>query len=95
VLLVSNASPASFTIGSSHPGNDNRIYVLTLPPNGSVSLVSGANRMAVNNFVSDFPASSPVPTGSQTVRVGAALQVAPNQAPGNYTGSFPVILEYQ
>ena len=95
VLLASSTSPASFTISSKNPGNDNKIYVLTLPANGSVSLVSGSHSMAVNNFVSDYPAGSPLPAASQTVRVGAVLQVAPNQAPGSYTGSFNVTLEYQ
>ena len=95
VLLASSAGPARFAITSQNPGNDNKIYVLTLPPNGSVSLVSGPNSMALTNFVSNFPSGSPLPPGNQTVRVGATLQVAPNQPPGTYTGSFNVTLEYQ
>lgn len=95
VLLASSATPARFAVTSQNPTNDNKIYVLTLPPNGSVSLVSGANSMGVTNFISNFPAGSPLPPGNQTVRVGATLQVAPNQPPGTYSGSFNVTVEYQ
>ena len=94
VLLASSATPARFAITSQNAGNDNKIYVITLPPNGSVSLVSGANSMALNNFVSNFAAGSPLPSGNQTVRVGATLQVAPSQPPATYSGSFNVTLEY-
>lgn len=95
VLLSSTAAPASFSVGSSNQGNDNKVYVLTLPSNGSVSLVSGANRMPLNNFVSNVAPGSPLPTGVQTVTVGATLQVSASQAPGNYAGNFNVTLEYQ
>lgn len=95
VLLASSATAASFTVGDNNNGNDNKVYVLTLPPNGSVTMASGANRMAVNNFSSSFTAGSPLPNGMQTVTVGAVLQVAPNQAPGAYSGSFNVTLEFQ
>lgn len=94
VLLASSAAPASFSVGSSN-GNDNKVYVLTLPADGSVQLVSGANRMPVNQFVSNFTAGSPLPSGVQTVTVGASLQVSPSQAPGAYSGNFNVTLEYQ
>lgn len=95
VLLASNSSPASFSVGDNNNGNDNKVYVLTMPANGTVSLASGANRMAVNNFASSFTAGSPLPSGAQTVTVGATLQVSPGQAPGAYSGSFNVTLEFQ
>lgn len=93
VLLPSSATPASFSLASQ--GNDNKVYVLTLPANGSVALASGPNRMPVNDFVSNFTSGSPLPSGTHTVIVGATLQVAPNQGPGTYSGSFNVTLEYQ
>lgn len=94
VLLNSPTSAATFGISQNGQGNDNKIYVLTLPPNGSVTLVSGANQMAVNNFISN-PTGMPLPSGAQRVTVGATLQVGPNQAPGTYAGTFRVTLEYQ
>ncbi len=93
VLLFSSVSPARFTI--SGIGNDHRTYILSLPPNGSVALSSGPNSMALTNFASNGPPSGLLPAGAQEVSVGATLQVAPNQAPGNYAGAFQVTLEYQ
>lgn len=95
VLLTSSPGAARYTIGANNPGNENRAYILTLPANGTVSMTSGANRMAVNNFVASGPGGGTLPSGTQTLSVGATLQVAPNQPRGNYTGLFPVTLEYQ
>lgn len=95
VLLMSSPSAARYTIGAGNPGNENRAYILTLPANGTVTMTSGANRMAVNNFVASGPGGGTLPSGTHTLSVGATLQVAPNQPRGNYTGLFPVILEYQ
>lgn len=95
VLLASSAAPATFSVGSNNNGNDNKVYVLTLPANGSVYLASGAHRMPVDQFVSSFTAGSPLPSGVQTVMVGATLQVSASQAPGAYSGNFNVTLEYQ
>ena len=93
LLLSSSASAATYTINGI--GNDNRIYILSLPPNGAVVLASGANAMSVNNFVSNTPPGGMLLTGPQNVSVGATLQVAPGQLPGNYSGAFQVTLEYQ
>lgn len=93
ILLTSSASAARYTISGS--GNDNRVYILTLPANGSVSLVSGANSMALGSFVSNAPPGGLLPAGAHTLYVGATLQVAPSQSPGNYSGAFQVTLEYQ
>jgi hypothetical protein len=93
VLLASSASAARFTISA--VGNDNRAFILTLPADGSVALTSGANAMALNNFVSNAPAGGLLPAGNHAISVGATLQVAPGQRPGSYSGAFPVTLEYQ
>jgi hypothetical protein len=95
VLLLSSPGAARFTIGANSPGNENRAYIFSLPPNGVVALTSGSGRMPVNNFVASGPAGGTLPSGTQTVSVGATLQVAPNQPRGNYTGTFQVTLEYQ
>jgi hypothetical protein len=93
VLLFSSASAARYTI--SGIGNDHRAYILSLPPNGSVALTSGPHSMAVLDFAGNAPPGGLLPAGAQEVSVGATLQVAPNQAPGNYAGAFQVTLEYQ
>lgn len=93
VTLVSSGSGAAASFGVS--GNANATYAITLPANGVVSLTSGPNSMAVNNFT-----SNPAPTGllsvggSQTLMVGATLSVGSNQAIGSYSGSFNVTVVY-
>jgi hypothetical protein len=91
ILLPSVATAAAFRI----TGNDNKTTILTLPANGAVSLVAGANKMPLINFVSSLPGGGVIPSGQQNVTVGATLQVAPNQARGTYAGAFQAIIEYQ
>ncbi|MFL6657551.1 MAG: DUF4402 domain-containing protein [Massilia sp.] len=93
ILLPSATSAAAFTLDSN--GNGNKMAILTLPANGTVALVSGSNQMAVNNFVTNYASGGVLPSLGTTAYVGADLVVAPNQAPGNYAGSFHVTLEFQ
>jgi len=84
-------SAASFTVN----GQAGYTYSITLPH--SVTLTDAAsNPMLVDNF-----SSTPTPVGSltggtQTLLVGATLNVALNQAPGVYTSvtPFTVIVNY-
>jgi len=93
VFLVPSGAgaAASYTVG----GTNSATYAITLPSNGVVTLTSGPNSMAVNNF-----SSNPVGTGviggggTQTLTVGATLSVGGNQATGSYGGSFNVTVEY-
>lgn len=92
VLVPSGPGAAAQFVVS---GDANLSYAISLPGNGVVSLVSGANSMAVNNFT-----SSPSPTGvlgaggAQTLSVGATLSVGGNQASGSYSGTFDVTVNY-
>jgi hypothetical protein len=95
VLLASPVAPASFVIGDNNQGNSNKVVILTLPANGSVSLAAGPDRMALSNFTTSFQNNGLLAPGAHTVTVGATLTVQPNQRPANYSGSFPVILEFQ
>ena len=80
---------AGFTV----TGDPSATYSISLP--GSTTLSSGANSMTVNTFT-----SSPNGTGTlggggtQTLAVGATLQVGANQAQAVYTGSFDVTVAY-
>lgn len=93
VVLVpsSSGSAAQFSVS----GDANATYAISLPADGTVSLASGTNSMAVNTFT-----SSPSPTGTlgaggaQTLSVGATLSVGSNQAIGSYSGTFDVTVEY-
>ena len=91
--------------GAFHPaefvtqGEPNRRVNIRLP-NGSTLLtrVGGGATMTVTNFTRNGapPNSTPLDaTGLLTFRVGGQLNVAANQMPGSYVGSFTVEVQYQ
>ena len=92
VLLLSGSwSAASFSVS----GDTGATYAITLPANGIVTLTSGANTMAVNNFTSSPASTGQLGAGgSQALKVGATLSVGSNQASGSYSGSFVVSVDY-
>jgi len=103
VLVSSGAGSAdSFTVhGFTLPLNSNHThtYSITLPANGTVTLSSGGNNMAVNNFLSSPPAGTStgtLATGTvdQILNVGATLTVGASQAPGTYSGTYTVTVVY-
>lgn len=94
VVLVSSStgSPAQVNV-QGEPGS---LYAIQLPADGTVALTSpGGQSMAVKGF-----ASAPSGTGqlggggSQLVSIGATLTVGAQQAPGDYSGSFQVLVNY-
>jgi hypothetical protein len=96
VLLSSGAgTAAAFNISDPDSGNLTKTYIITLPDNGTVTLVSGSNSMAVNDFISNPSGSSVMLAGTQTLTVGATLSVGANQPVGNYSGNFSVTVNYQ
>ena len=97
VNVADTTNAAQFTVS----GAANAGYTITLPANGTVTMITGgggANRtIAVDNF-----ASSPAATGnlgaggSQVVYVGATrAAISATQVQGAYTGSFTVTFTYQ
>lgn len=105
ILLNSpNASQAAFSAsrsmldpGRSAPGattTSATVVIVSVPTNGATHLSSGANSMAVGDFVTP-DAQLAVGNGGATLAVGATLVVAPNQPPGNYSGSFSIIVNHQ
>ena len=96
VLLASpSAGQAIFNANRANGTGTDTAVSISLPANGSVWLTgSGGGTMAVNNFVST-PASTGSVQTAMTLSVGATLAVAPNQAPGTYSGTFSVIVDYQ
>jgi hypothetical protein len=96
VLLNSpGAGPASFQVDKSGDGTSNLAVAIMLPGDGSVMLSSGMNSMAVNTFVTEPATLTVVPNGGTTLSVGATLTVAPSQPRGSYSGSFPLIVNFQ
>lgn len=97
VVLLNSPSTgqAGFTVGRSSNGGSNKAVVISVPANGSIYLSSGANSMAINNFVNNPTNILSVPTGGTTLSIGATLTVAPNQPAGTYSGSFPMTVNFQ
>ncbi len=94
VMLLSGGTitSASYSLTESGAGKSLQFTTITLPT--SISLTSGANSMTLNNFVSD-PPNTVLGTGKTTVLVGATLNVNANQAPGNYSGTYSITVNYQ
>jgi len=68
-------------------------YAITLPT--SLSLTgSVTGNMLVNNFVSTPSATGLLTGGTETVKVGATLNVGAAQAAGTYSGNFSVTVAY-
>ncbi|MFN3790514.1 DUF4402 domain-containing protein [Massilia sp.] len=96
VLLNSpTAGQAGFNVGKSSNGSNNKAVIISLPAAGTTRLSSGANSMAVGSFVNTPSSILSVPNGGMTLAVGATLTVAPNQPPGNYSGTFSLTVNFQ
>lgn len=92
LLSSGTGSAAQFTVS----GEANMAYSLTLPSNGAVNLKNPSNQvMALNNFTSNPSGTGQLSgAGKQPVTVGATLSVGGSQAPGAYTGTFDLIVDY-
>jgi hypothetical protein len=95
VVLLTSPSAGQAIFNANRVNGNKTAVSISLPANGSVQLTGpGGGTMAVNAF-----ASTPASTGSvqtpMVLGVGATLTVAPNQAPGTYTGTFSVTVNYQ
>ena len=94
VLLIpsSTSSAAQFTV----TGDANATYTIQLPSNDFVKLTGPGSDMVINDFTSSpsGAAGQLSAGGSQTLLVGGTLNIASGQSPGNYSGSFTVIVDY-
>ncbi|HAL81406.1 MAG TPA: hypothetical protein DCO83_03545, partial [Mucilaginibacter sp.] len=86
VTLPVNAgtvTAASFTV----TGSEAYTYSITLP--GSVTITYGANTMTVNTFTSSPATTGTLTAGTQTLNVGATLNIGSSQAAGAYASTTP------
>lgn len=91
VLLAGvTATSASYSLTETGTGKSLTWRTISLPATATLS--SGAATMTLSNFTSD-PAATMVGSGT-VLTVGATLAVAANQAPGNYSGTFSVTVDY-
>lgn len=92
-LIPWNAGQAAkFTI----TGTSNTTYFVELPPNNFVKLTGPGGEMIVGEFTSTPSGAGGQlgAGGSQTLTVGAVLQVNNGQVAGEYSGSFSVTVDY-
>ena len=85
-------------------GRRNASFAITLPANGTVTLIGPGTAMPVNAFtaavgavalVSPFTSQLPNTAGATlTFKVGGTLVVGPLQTDGDYAGTFPVTVAY-
>jgi hypothetical protein len=70
-------------------------YSITLPDSDQV-LTNGTDNIIIRDFTSSLKDEGALALGSQTLSVGASLDINPNQTPGNYTspGGFNITVNY-
>ena len=82
------ATAASFTV----TGDADATYTATLPTLTTID--SGADSMDVDTYTSASTGSGVLLLGTDTLTVGAKVHVGISQAPGSYTGTFNVSVNY-
>jgi len=75
---------AEFTI----TGQGGYTYSISLPSTPT-TVTSGGNNMTVNAFTSNPGGTGTLTNGTQTLKVGATLNVGASQAAGTYTSTTP------
>jgi hypothetical protein len=92
--ITGTVSAAQFTVS----GQDNYTYAIVLPTTDFSLYESGVGlaSMVVNAFTSTPSATGTLAGGTQTVLVGAKLNVGASQAAGSYTNvlGFTVVVNY-
>ncbi|MBT8317626.1 MAG: DUF4402 domain-containing protein [Lutibacter sp.] len=89
--------PAIFTVA----GEAAYTYAITLPADDTVSITEGTDPMLLKTFTvltatdNDADADGTLDaSGADTITIGATLQVASDQTPGDYVGTFDVTIAY-
>jgi hypothetical protein len=83
-VINGTVTAASFTV----TGQGAYTYAITLPATAT-TLTSGANTMTATTFTSTPSATGALTAGTQTLNVGATLNVAAAQAAGLYVSGTP------
>ncbi|MEA3480225.1 MAG: DUF4402 domain-containing protein [Bacteroidota bacterium] len=91
--ITGTVTAASFTV----TGTSGYTYTITLPSTDyTITRTAGAETMIVNTFTSNPSGTGTLTGGSETLNVGATLNVAAGQVPGTYTNAtgFDVTVNY-
>jgi hypothetical protein len=76
---------ASFTVN----GQGNNTYTITLPVSNTIRIGAAGATMIVNAFTSTPSGIGTLSGGTQTLNIGATLNVIGGQAPGDYVSIAP------
>ena len=96
VILINSAGSGSAGFNMAQlKGGAAKAVVVSMPANGTVSISNGASSMSVGNFVSDSGLVLELTSAGLILNIGATLTIAPNQAPGAYSGTFNLTVNYQ
>lgn len=85
-------------------GTPLRVVTLALSPSPAITISNGAATMTVNQLRVSANGGTPQPFGPNhalnaigviTFNIGGRLNVGANQAPGLYTGTFTLTMDYQ
>lgn len=92
IIVVPDCAAASFTV----TGDPNFSYFIDLPADNFVTLSGPGSDMKITSFSSNPAEANGLLSagGSQNVSVGGTLTIGNGQAPGSYSGSFSVIVNY-
>lgn len=82
-VVTGTVSAASFTV----TGSGTSTYSITLP--ATCTITSGVNTMIVNTFTSTPTPTGTLVGGTETLLIGATLNVSAAQAPGTYLSGTP------
>ena len=91
--ITGTVAAASFDV----TGSDGYTYTITLPSTDyTITRVSGTETMIINTFTSDPSGTGTLTGGTETVNVGATLNVNAGQVGGTYTNAtgFDVTVNY-
>jgi hypothetical protein len=93
-VILPTATPGTFNAAEfTVTGLANATYAITLPESINIS-TTGGKTMTVTDFTSDPDGTGTLTGGTQTLSVGATLNVGAGQVAGDYTGKFSVTVAY-
>lgn len=94
-ITLPNATPGDFHAAEfTVTGLANATYAITLPDDNTVTISGPGEDMTVTGFTSNPDGTGVLAGGTQTLSVGATLNVGANQPAGTYEGSFSVTVAY-
>ena len=94
-ITLPNATPGDFQAAKfTVTGLADATYAITLPDDNTVTISGPGEDMTVTGFTSNPDGTGVLAGGTQTLSVGATLNVGADQAAGEYAGEFTVTVAY-